>query len=55
MLAARVEGESQLSQNSDLVEALYKHRGRDPKASGILEPEEINRLRELFFGRNFEA
>ena len=46
---------AELSQNSELVEALYKHRGRDPKASGILGPEEINRLRELIFGRNFEA
>jgi hypothetical protein len=37
------------------VEALYKRLGRDPKAGGILGPEEIKRLRELILGKNFEA
>src|SRR3954452_6532513 len=46
---------SELSQNPDFVEALYKHLGRNPKAGGILGPEEIKRLRELILGRNFEA
>jgi hypothetical protein len=46
---------SELSRNPDFVEALYKRLGRDPKAGGILGPEEIKRLRELILGRNFEA
>jgi hypothetical protein len=46
---------SELSQNPDFVEALYKRLGRDPKAGGILGPEEIKRLRELILGKNFEA
>jgi hypothetical protein len=46
---------SELSQNPDFVEALYKRLGRDPKAGGILGPDEIKRLRELILGRNFEA
>jgi hypothetical protein len=46
---------SELSQNPDFVEALYKRLGRDPKAGGILGPDEIKRLRELILGKNFEA
>jgi hypothetical protein len=46
---------AELSQNPDFVEALYKRLGRDPKAGGILGPDEIKRLRELILGRNFEA
>jgi hypothetical protein len=46
---------AELSQNPDFVEALYKRLGRDPKAGGILEPDEIKRLRELILGKNFEA
>jgi hypothetical protein len=46
---------SELSRNPDFVEALYKRLGRDPKAGGILGPEEIKRLRELILGKNFEA
>ena len=34
---------SELSQNPDFVEALYKRLGRDPKAGGILGPDEIKR------------
>ena len=45
---------SELSQNPDFVEALYKRLGRDPKAGGILGPDEIKRLRELILGKNFE-
>ena len=46
---------SELSQNPDFVEALYKRLGHDPKAGGILGPDEIKRLRELILGKNFEA
>jgi hypothetical protein len=46
---------SELSQNPDFVEALYKRLGRDPKAGGILGPDEIKRLRELILGKDFEA
>lgn len=46
---------SELSRNPDFVEALYERLGRDPRAGGILGPEEIKRLRELILGRNFEA
>jgi hypothetical protein len=45
---------SELSQNPDFVEALYKRLGRDPRAGGILGPDEIKRLRELILGKNFE-
>ena len=54
-MAARVKVISELSQNPDFVEALYKRLGRDPKAGGILGPDEIKRLRELILGKNFEA
>ncbi|GEO40088.1 hypothetical protein SAE02_42360 [Skermanella aerolata] len=46
---------SELSQNPDFVEALYTRLGRNPKAGGILGPDEIKRLRELILGKNFEA
>jgi hypothetical protein len=46
---------AELSQNPEFVEALYKRLGRDPKAGGILGPDEIKRLRELILGKNFEA
>src|SRR4051794_1679196 len=46
---------AELSQNPDFVEALYKRLGRNPKAGGILGPDEIKRLRELILGKNFEA
>ncbi|EWY36314.1 hypothetical protein N825_28640 [Skermanella stibiiresistens SB22] len=46
---------SELSANPDFVEALYRRLGHDPKAGGILGPEEIKRLRELILGKNFEA
>jgi hypothetical protein len=46
---------SELSDNPDFMEALYKRLGRDPKAGGILGPDEIKRLRELILGKNFEA
>jgi hypothetical protein len=45
---------SELSHNPDFVEALYKRLGRDPRAGGILGPDEIKRLRELILGKNFE-
>jgi hypothetical protein len=46
---------SELSQNPDFVAALYTRLGRNPKAGGILGPDEIKRLRELILGKNFEA
>jgi hypothetical protein len=46
---------SELSHNPDFMEALYKRLGRNPKAGGILGPDEIKRLRELILGKNFEA
>src|SRR3954464_1305391 len=46
---------SELSQNPAFLESLYKRLGRDPKAGGILGPDEIKRLRELILGKNFEA
>ncbi|UEM05787.1 hypothetical protein JL101_010250 [Skermanella rosea] len=43
-----------MSRNPDFVEALYKRLGRDPRAGGILGPDEIKRLRELVLGKDFE-
>lgn len=46
---------AELSRNPDFVEALYKRLGRNPKAGGILGPDEIKRIRELILGKEFEA
>ncbi|WP_448191574.1 hypothetical protein [Azospirillum sp. sgz301742] len=46
---------TELSQNPDFVAAVYTRMGRNPKAGGILGPDEIRRLRELILGKDFEA
>ncbi|WP_162801375.1 hypothetical protein [Azospirillum brasilense] len=46
---------SELARNPDFVEALYRRLGRDPKAGGILGPDEIKRLREMILGKDFEG
>ncbi|MGR0186172.1 hypothetical protein [Azospirillum aestuarii] len=46
---------SELAQNPDFVEALYRRLGRNPKAGGILGPDEIKRLREMILGKDFEG
>ena len=45
---------AELARNPEFVEALYRRLGRDPKAGGILGPDEIKRLREMILGKNFE-
>ncbi|MHA7062160.1 hypothetical protein [Azospirillum argentinense] len=46
---------SELARNPEFVEALYRRLGRDPKAGGILGPDEIKRLREMILGKDFEG
>ncbi|WP_454018922.1 hypothetical protein [Azospirillum sp. Marseille-Q6669] len=46
---------SELARNPDFVEALYRRLGRNPKAGGILGPDEIKRLREMILGKDFEG
>ncbi|WP_137140791.1 hypothetical protein [Azospirillum brasilense] len=46
---------AELARNPDFVEALYRRLGRDPKAGGILGPDEIKRLREMILGKDFEG
>ncbi|NUB09804.1 hypothetical protein FW320_27045 [Azospirillum sp. Vi22] len=46
---------SELARNPEFVEALYRRLGRNPKAGGILGPDEIKRLREMILGKDFEG
>jgi len=45
----------ELSKDPAFVDGLLEKLGRDPRAGGILGPENIQRLRELIFGKNWEA
>ncbi|CAO3420831.1 hypothetical protein [Azospirillum argentinense] len=46
---------AELARNPEFVEALYRRLGRNPKAGGILGPDEIKRLREMILGKDFEG
>ena len=46
---------AELSKDPDFMAAVYTRLGRDPKAGGILGPDDIKRLRELILGKDFEA
>lgn len=46
---------AELSQNQKFVDALIDRLGTNPRAGGILGPEEIKKLREDILGKNFEA
>ena len=46
---------AELSHNREFVERVHKRLGRDPRAGGILGPEQIKKLRKLILGKQFEA
>jgi hypothetical protein len=46
---------AELSQQPGFLDALLEKLGRDPSAGGILGPEQIEKLRDLIFGKDWEA